>query len=77
MAIEWEQISKRRDELNDTLLKEGLSHDKRLLIQKELSKISSLLDAHKQISELENNLQQAKQQYTANTDPEMAPLFEE
>ncbi len=77
MAIEWEQISKKRDELTNGLLKEGLSPDKRLLIQKELSKVSSLLDAYKDLSEIESKLEQAKIQLASNTDAEMAELFEE
>ncbi len=75
--IQWDVIQNRFDELSDQASSSTLETNKRHLVQKELSYLSTLLSKHKEIVRLEKDYGDLKAQLESNVDPEMAPLFEE
>lgn len=75
MVIEWEKISKRHEELSDALLQEGLSSDKRLPIQKELSKLTAMLAVHKKTAHAQEQLAEIHDQSAQTQDAELQELF--
>jgi len=77
MISEWAEIQRRRDEIVIKLSDPALERSKRLILQKELSRISSILEQHAVISTLEEQIDDIKKQAETNTDKEMFPLFQE
>lgn len=75
--IAWDDIQQQHDKLAEILADPLLDHIKRRDTQKEASRLSSLLAKHKEIVSLEHQILQATTQASSNTDPEMAPLFQE
>ena len=75
--IRWDIIQKRFDELSEQVSSPNLESSKRHVVQKELSYVSTLLTKHKEITRLEKECADLDAQLQANTDPEMAPLFED
>lgn len=74
MHIPWADLKKRHDELADQLTAPALESGKRLELQKEISRISDLLQLHTKITDFEQQLAQAKAQ-AVSADAEMAALF--
>ena len=75
--IQWDIIQKRFDELSDQASSSTLETQKRHLVQKELSYLSTLLSKHKEIVRLEKEYEAVTAQLEANVDPDMIPLFGE
>lgn len=75
--IQWDSIQKRFDELNDQASSSTLETSKRHLVQKELSYLSTLLSKHKDMVQLGKEYDLLSAQLEANSDDEMALLFEE
>jgi peptide chain release factor 1 len=77
MMNQWEEIAKRHDELMVALTNPSLDNTKRHELQKELSRLSPLLQRHRKITNLETQIKEAKEQEAANKDVAMAELFQE
>ena len=75
--IQWDVIQKRFDELSGQLSSPAFDNTTRHVVQKELSFLSTLLSKHKEITPLEKERADLEAQLAANTDPEMATLFED
>ncbi len=63
--------------LNDQVNSASLESGKRHIVQKELSYLSTLLAKHREIMRLEAEQKALQTQKQENTDPELAPLYEE
>lgn len=79
MAIDiaWDSIQQQYDKLTNILADPSLDHIKRRDTQKEASRLSALLAKHKEILDIESQIEQAVTQATNNADPEMTLLFQE
>lgn len=77
MAIQWDLLEKRHDELSEQLSSPTLESSKRLKFQKEHAQLSGLLSKHKEILALEQAIVDTATQAEQNSDPEMAALFGE
>jgi len=77
MAISWDELQKRQDELSQVLVDPSLENSKRLPFQKELSQLTSLLEKHNGIVSLEQQVAEAKTQAAQSDDAELAELFRE
>ena len=53
MAIAWDSLEKRYDELSNELSNPSLDSNKRHLLQKEFSNLSRVLQKHREITEIE------------------------
>jgi peptide chain release factor 1 len=76
MITQWNVLQKRHDELLRQLADPSIDRQKRQSYQKELNHLSSILAKHKEISLLEQELAQAKDQ-AISVDAAMAALFAE
>lgn len=77
MAIQWDTLQKRYDELSNLLSEPNLDSSKRHKFQKELSQLTAVLGKHGEIERLKVQLIAAQEQAAANKDAEMAELFED
>lgn len=77
MAISWEQLKERQQAITNQLLESALESNKRNTLQKELSRLTNLLNGHEELISLERELENTKAQASDNKDQELAPLFEE
>jgi len=77
MAIQWDALQKRYDELAQVLTNQALDTRDRHKLQRELSLLSGLLAKNKDIEDLQEQIAQNQSQSAANTDSEMALLFQE
>lgn len=77
MAISWEQLKERQQVITTQLLDLSLEGNKRNALQKELSRLTNLLNGHDELTRLEQELENTKVQASENKDQELAPLFEE
>ncbi len=77
MAISWEQLKERQQAITNQLLESTLESNKRNTLQKELSRLTNLLNGHEELISLERELENTKAQASDNKDQELAPLFEE
>lgn len=75
MAIAWDSLQKRYDELSLLLSNPHLESNKRSQLQKEFSHLSSILEKHRQITEVDRKIAQAKKDAAATTDQELIQLF--
>lgn len=75
MAIEWDKIQSRYDELSEQLVDPSLDTQKRLKMQKERSKLSDLLEHHTTISRIEKQLKEAQKEHAETTDAELKEMF--
>ncbi len=75
MTVQWDVLQKRHDELVAELTSPSLENTKRFELQKELARLTALLQRHTKIVDLEKQLADNKVQASANSDPEMAELF--
>jgi len=73
----WGSLKKRYDELNEQLISSALESNKRHIVQKELSIISTILNKYQELSELKKSYEAVLAQERENKDPELAPLFAE
>lgn len=77
MAIQWDALAKRHDELSQIISNQALDTRDRHKLQRELSLLTGLLAKHKDIEALHEQIGQSQSQAAVNTDPEMALLFQE
>jgi len=77
MAIQWDALSKRHDEIAEILTSSSLDTSKRHKLQKELSFLTGILNKHKDIQALQKQVQETEQHAADNTDSDMALLFEQ
>lgn len=75
--LNWSDIQQRYEELARELTSPSFDNTKRHQYQKEYSYLSSLLEKHAEIVQIQEQLQQLQQQARDNTDPELAQLFQE
>ncbi|HZW61096.1 MAG TPA: peptide chain release factor 1 [Candidatus Babeliales bacterium] len=75
MNTHWDEIQHRHDELVALLASPSLESGKRGEYQKELSRLSTMLELHTKITTVEKQLTEAKAQQAETKDPEMAALF--
>jgi peptide chain release factor 1 len=75
--IPWDTIRKRFNELNQQVSSSTLEANKRHLVQKELSFLTTLLAKHDEIHSLTAWFDQITSFLEADSDSEMAPLYEE
>ncbi|CAN5154687.1 peptide chain release factor 1 [soil metagenome] len=77
MAIAWESLQKRYDELSLLLSNSELESNKRHLYQKEFSNLSQVLAKHREITEIEHKIVQTQKDASDMQDPELAQMFAE
>lgn len=77
LDIAWHEIQEQYDALAVKLTDPSLDSASRRTLQKEMSRLASLLGRHNDIVALEKKIQEAKNQAQMNTDPELALLFQE
>ena len=77
LDIAWQEIQQQHDLLATQLTDPDLDSAKRRTLQKEMSRLADILTKHQEIVALEKKIQEAKTQAAANTDSELAPLFQE
>lgn len=75
--ISWEKLKERQQEITQQLLNASLESSKRNNLQKELSRLTNLLDGHEELMNLEKEIEKTKAQALENKDQELAPLFQE
>lgn len=75
MAIAWDSLQKRYDELSLLLSNPDLESNKRTQFQKEFSNLSSVLSKHREITDVEKKIAQAQKDSDATTDSELAQMF--
>jgi len=75
MAIAWDSLQKRHDELSHELANPSLENNKRTLLQKEFSNLSLVLEKHRQIVQVEQQIEQAKKDASQTADVELAQMF--
>ncbi len=77
MEIPWQALKIRFEELNNQLLSLSLDYAKRQELQREHSRLSTLLEKHASIEKLSAEIAQAQKEANTNTDPEMKLLFQD
>jgi len=77
MAINWEEIQRRHDEVSQELMAPTLDNAKRVTLQKEHSSLGQFLNIHANIVRLEKSIAETKKQASENVDPELAALYQE
>lgn len=77
MNIPWDSFQIRYDEITQQLLNPSIDSNKRLILQKELSRLSDLLGLHKEILSLETQLHENRAQSLETSDPGMLELYQE
>lgn len=75
MFLGWDKIENRHAQLATLLANPALQSNERQPAQREYAFLTSLLDKHKQIAQLELAIEQTKQQAQEVSDPEFAELF--
>jgi peptide chain release factor 1 len=75
--IAWDLLQKRYDELNVQVSSSTLESNKRHLVQKELSYLSTILNKRKEIERLEGEYKNLEAQKAENTDSEFGALLDE
>lgn len=77
MAIQWDTLQKRYDELSHLLSEPNIDSSKRSKFQKELSQLTAVLSKHAEIERLKLQLIAVQEQAAANKDAEMAELYDD
>ncbi|HEV2601231.1 MAG TPA: peptide chain release factor 1 [Candidatus Babeliales bacterium] len=75
MSINWDVLQARKQELLVRLSDLNIENKDRHELQKELSRLTNLLQKHEKIDDLERQLKEAQTQRTQSSDPEMTELF--
>jgi peptide chain release factor 1 len=75
MAIAWDALQKRYDEISAQLANPSIESAKRIPLQKEFARLGQLLEKNKVIADLQSQIQHAKSQGSQEKDPELAQLF--
>ncbi len=77
LDIAWHEIQEQHDALAATLVNPALDSAKRRTLQKEMSRLATLLSRHQEIQALDQKIQETRVQAQANNDPELAALFQD
>jgi peptide chain release factor 1 len=77
MEIPWQALKVRFEELNNQLLSASLDYAKRQELQREHSRLSTLLEKHAVIEKLIKEIEQAENEAATNPDAQMKLLFQE
>lgn len=77
MAIAWDSLQKRYDELSHLLSNPDLESNKRISLQKEFSQLSSLLEKNRQIADIEQKIEKAQKDAAHISDPELSQMFDD
>ncbi|MCA9770631.1 peptide chain release factor 1 [Candidatus Dependentiae bacterium] len=77
MALNWDTIQSRHDEIGVKLADPQLDSKQRLILQKELARLTPVLQKHNDIVALERRIADSKQQVEEAQDSEMVQLFQE
>lgn len=77
LAIEWGKIQEQHDKLALILADPSIDANKRRIAQKELSRLSLILEKYHEIEDLRKLVEEAEGQAVASADPGMAELFKE
>lgn len=77
MSINWQEFVQRKEDITQALLEPSLSNEKRLLLQKELSQVTQLLDAHTLVTSTVEQIAQSEEQRDQTDDTELKELFEQ
>lgn len=77
MFDQWEELRKRHDDLARELTDSVVDRSKRQALQKELSKLSTLLSLHKEFSAIESSIAETKELLEADSDGQMEELYQE
>src|SRR5690242_17197696 len=77
MAVQWDILQNRYDELAVLLADPHLDNTKRHKLRKEFSRLTNILGKYKEISSLLAQIAHAQKQAGISSDPEMAELFME
>ena len=75
MAIAWDSLQKRYDELSGELSNPSMDVNKRQQLQREFSNLTLLLEKHRQIVALEQSIEQTKKDAAQTADAELAQMF--
>ena len=77
MAINWDELQKRHNELLQELANPDLEGSKRQELQKKRAHISQLLEKHKELESIKKTIVDTKDQLDTSTDEELIQLFQE
>jgi len=77
MAIQWDSLKTRSEELSLVLSEPNVDSSKRHKLQKELSQLNAVLVKYDEIESLKAQLTTSQEQAQANRDQEMAELFKD
>ena len=77
MFTQWDELKRHYNSLNDQLVDPALESNRRNKLQKDVARLSTILEKHDEIEAVKKQLVQTQAQATENQDPELAPLFEE
>lgn len=75
MAIAWDSLQKRYDELSLLLSNPELESNKRHLYQKEFSNLSQVLAKNREITDFDRKIGQAQKDAADTKDPELVQMF--
>lgn len=75
MAIAWDALQKRYDELSHELANPSLDTQKRQQLQREFSNLNLVLQKHRHIVDLEQQITHSKKEAGAQQDVELAQMF--
>lgn len=76
MAIAWDSLEKRYQELSNELANPNLDTQKRQLFQKEFSNLSQLLERHRAMVDIDRKIAQSKADAALTQDSELLAMFQ-
>ncbi len=76
MAIAWDSLEKRYQELSNELANPHLDSSKRQLFQKEFSNLTQLLERHRAMVDIDHKIAQSKADVALTQDQELLGMFE-
>ena len=76
MAIAWDSLEKRYQELSNELANPHLDTSKRQLFQKEFSNLTQLLERHRAMVDIDRKIAQSKADAALTQDQELLGMFE-
>lgn len=77
MAIDWHEIKRAYDALNQELLHPSLEVSRRHKVQKKVAHVGALIAQYDELESLKKELGRTQEQAAQNSDPELAVLFQE
>jgi peptide chain release factor 1 len=76
-SMNWSELQSRHDQISQELMVPDLPNQKRAELQKELSRLASLLEKKTGITSLEKTISETRALAQENKEPEMAQLYQE